>query len=491
MQSSDPLIRIRITVSFFCRWRGWFLHQFYPTGPGPQDMVRNATIFSRALRNWSRPLHGIREHEQVPRTGKLMASNNESTRPFPHRLLQTASLAFTRHPFPLNFPFLLAAGVFCKLLRNTDNWDFLPTTGLIMLILQGFAVETAGATQWRATTRGATHQARFMSIPIATVTRARSSRGAAISSALGGTGSKIGKRRRLLCQSFLSVCLLPALARGFALNARASLPSNALLRNKLSLSGLPGAQRAPAPRVVSRSLRVSNSGFSFAGRVRRLLASPMPRRDSTGQQVSSSNTAVAALVARGADGIAGADRSQAPSGDKSTTANRGGRFPLADFWRKRLGAARRKATEGAEHAGRATLAVRSRIANRAAGVALLSAVAFVALQRPAVAAIVGSTVAQRGRALMAMMPAPSMGGSASSAASEVSLELVAPKLALWFTLFVTSAAFHSAEIAITTLYPWKVKEFAEEEGENSPFQVFREALGPKHTKRLGSCRFTC
>lgn len=35
--------------------------------------------------------------------------------------------------------------------------------------------------------------------------------------------------------------------------------------------------------------------------------------------------------------------------------------------------------------------------------------------------------------------------------------------ALWFFLFIVLALLHAAEIAITTLYPWKVREFAEEE----------------------------
>ena len=30
-------------------------------------------------------------------------------------------------------------------------------------------------------------------------------------------------------------------------------------------------------------------------------------------------------------------------------------------------------------------------------------------------------------------------------------------------LFLSSALLHAAEVSITTLYPWKVKEFAEEE----------------------------
>lgn len=36
-------------------------------------------------------------------------------------------------------------------------------------------------------------------------------------------------------------------------------------------------------------------------------------------------------------------------------------------------------------------------------------------------------------------------------------------LALWLSLFFGLALLHAAEIAITTLYPWKVREFAEEE----------------------------
>ena len=44
-------------------------------------------------------------------------------------------------------------------------------------------------------------------------------------------------------------------------------------------------------------------------------------------------------------------------------------------------------------------------------------------------------------------------------------------VALWVTLFILSASLHAAEISITTLYPWKVKEFAEEEGPTSPFQT--------------------
>jgi hypothetical protein len=40
---------------------------------------------------------------------------------------------------------------------------------------------------------------------------------------------------------------------------------------------------------------------------------------------------------------------------------------------------------------------------------------------------------------------------------------------LWLLMFTVSAMLHSAESAITKISPWKVKEFAEEEGEGSPF----------------------
>lgn len=40
---------------------------------------------------------------------------------------------------------------------------------------------------------------------------------------------------------------------------------------------------------------------------------------------------------------------------------------------------------------------------------------------------------------------------------------LASKLTLWLGIFIALALLHAAEIAITTLYPWKVREFAEEE----------------------------
>ena len=40
---------------------------------------------------------------------------------------------------------------------------------------------------------------------------------------------------------------------------------------------------------------------------------------------------------------------------------------------------------------------------------------------------------------------------------------LASKLTIWLAIFTGLALLHAAEIAITTLYPWKVREFAEEE----------------------------
>ena len=41
-------------------------------------------------------------------------------------------------------------------------------------------------------------------------------------------------------------------------------------------------------------------------------------------------------------------------------------------------------------------------------------------------------------------------------------------MSLFVFLFLALAFLHAAEIAITTLYPWKVREFAEEEEKQNP-----------------------
>ncbi|CEM35031.1 unnamed protein product [Vitrella brassicaformis CCMP3155] len=72
------------------------------------------------------------------------------------------------------------------------------------------------------------------------------------------------------------------------------------------------------------------------------------------------------------------------------------------------------------------------------------------------------------------------GGRVSSAAGSVSA--TPQRLALdsmtWLALFLLSAAFHAAEKAVDNLYPWKIKEFAEEEGPTSPFaKLMNDILG--------------
>lgn len=47
---------------------------------------------------------------------------------------------------------------------------------------------------------------------------------------------------------------------------------------------------------------------------------------------------------------------------------------------------------------------------------------------------------------------------------------------LWGTLFILSAGLHSAESAITKISPWKVQEFVDEEGEDSPFALLSSNL---------------
>ena len=54
---------------------------------------------------------------------------------------------------------------------------------------------------------------------------------------------------------------------------------------------------------------------------------------------------------------------------------------------------------------------------------------------------------------------------------------LASKLTIWLGIFTALALLHAAEIAITTLYPWKVREFAEEE---------EKQRGPEGKKRRGT-----
>jgi len=49
-------------------------------------------------------------------------------------------------------------------------------------------------------------------------------------------------------------------------------------------------------------------------------------------------------------------------------------------------------------------------------------------------------------------------------------------MVLWGSLFLLSAGLHSAESAITKISPWKVQEFVDEEGEDSPFAMLSSNL---------------
>ena len=57
------------------------------------------------------------------------------------------------------------------------------------------------------------------------------------------------------------------------------------------------------------------------------------------------------------------------------------------------------------------------------------------------------------------------------AGTALALSALSRKACIFGALFCTSALLHAAEVAITTLYPWKVKEFATAEGPKSSFAL--------------------
>ena len=75
------------------------------------------------------------------------------------------------------------------------------------------------------------------------------------------------------------------------------------------------------------------------------------------------------------------------------------------------------------------------------------------------------------------------GGNPAHAAAEVD-PTVWPRLMGWAILFVIASTVHAAEIAITTLWPWKVRELAEEEGKGSPFSKIVDNLTRHMTAML-------
>jgi CBS domain containing-hemolysin-like protein len=70
----------------------------------------------------------------------------------------------------------------------------------------------------------------------------------------------------------------------------------------------------------------------------------------------------------------------------------------------------------------------------------------------------------------------SLPSSAPSLAPKLANSAKATAAVTFLGLFTVLAVFHAAEIAITTLYPWKVREFAEEEGPKSPFALLDQDI---------------
>jgi CBS domain containing-hemolysin-like protein len=60
--------------------------------------------------------------------------------------------------------------------------------------------------------------------------------------------------------------------------------------------------------------------------------------------------------------------------------------------------------------------------------------------------------------------------------THLSLDELRKKALAWFLLFASSSALAAAETAITALYPWKVRDLAESEGNSSPFGRLNEDI---------------
>ena len=67
-------------------------------------------------------------------------------------------------------------------------------------------------------------------------------------------------------------------------------------------------------------------------------------------------------------------------------------------------------------------------------------------------------------------------GPATAPAVPLSKAALATRGVLWIVLFSLAALFAGAETAITTLWPWKVKQLAAEEGEESAFRHLQEDI---------------
>jgi len=82
---------------------------------------------------------------------------------------------------------------------------------------------------------------------------------------------------------------------------------------------------------------------------------------------------------------------------------------------------------------------------------------------------------------LAARAAMAAGGSIEKVVLPMERNEAISAITLWAVLFVSLALLHAAEIAITTLYPWKVREFAEEEERSNPkgrgtFKILNEDI---------------
>jgi len=137
------------------------------------------------------------------------------------------------------------------------------------------------------------------------------------------------------------------------------------------------------------------------------------------------------------------------------------------------GALRRALSPGAGRPG-------ARRAGSGLGKAVVAAVRGVGRCGPAWSCS-GARVWRRAWAAAVVLAASRPAHAVTAAAGEASklpsfLSSLTAAGVLWSSLFIFSSALHAAEISITTLYPWKVREFAEEEGPRSPFQYLNDDI---------------
>jgi len=88
-----------------------------------------------------------------------------------------------------------------------------------------------------------------------------------------------------------------------------------------------------------------------------------------------------------------------------------------------------------------------------------------------------------GRPLTAIA-AMAVGAGSSAPVAPMKREEAISSIIIWFFLFTGLALLHAAEIAITTLYPWKVREFAEQEEKSNVKRGIFKTLNQDITRVL-------